>query len=194
MIGVIVEGIGEIETIKSYLERVNSDLPVITRPSFADMQPKANPRVIATAAKTAVNYLVKRGATRIIVLIDLEDRSCPVKFASELRLAFVRAHPGLSIVPVIKDHCLENWMIADTVALREMPKRYTRVEKIESFLEKHKCADRCRNPLELLNSCTIKCHYHKTQDPLRIAQKQCLNRIGTWSNSFRHFLSALNQQ
>lgn len=191
MIGVIVEGIGEIEAIKSYLERVRSQNPIITRPIFADMQPKATPRVIATAAKTAVNQLRRRGATKIIVLIDLEDRPCSKDFSTELASAFNKIYPDFRIVPVIKNHCLENWMIADTQALRSLPKRYARIERIEGFLNKHRCADRCREPLDLLNGCSIKTEYHKTQDPPRIAPKQDLDRLATWSESFREFLSTL---
>ena len=193
MIGVIVEGIGEIDAVKSYLERVGHKGKIFTRPSYADMQPKANPRVIATAAKTAVNQLLKRGATKIIVLIDLEDRKSPLAFAEELRQAFEKTHPGVSIVPVVKNFCLENWMIADTEALRSMPKRFSNIEKIDRFLNNHHCADKCNDPITLLNECAIRTEYHKTQDPPRIASRQDLNRLATHSGSFRVFLAELNK-
>ncbi len=194
MIGVIVEGMGELEPIASYLSRVNTSRRIATRPLYADLQPKANPCVIATSAKAAIKQLTRRGVTKIIVLIDLEDRDCPIKFAEELKLAFQRAYSELTIVPVVKHSAIENWMIADIDALKAMPKRFGNIDSVESQLARYRCVDKFRNPIRLLNQIAIKTEYHKTQDPPRIAPKQNIETMLTKSRSFRKFLAEVEHK
>lgn len=187
MIGVVVEGIGEIETVRAYISKIDQSLKVFGRPLYADLQPKANPKVIVAAARNVINQLRRRGATKVVVIIDLEDRPCPVQFANELKEAFCSAHPDLLIAPVVKHHCLENWMIGDPGALRKMQKRFNKFESIENAI-KRGGADMVKDPLKLLDGCAIKTSFHKTMDPPRIAAHQDIDKLSISSRSFKKFL------
>lgn len=193
MIAVVVEGIGEIEAIKFYISKIDKTVSVVGRPYHADLQPKANPRVIATAARPVINQLKKRGVTKILIVIDLEDRPCPLRFAQQLKGAFDEFYDGVEITPVIKHHCFENWMIADPDALRALRKRFKNVEIIEAAIKKNG-ADAVQDPLGLLDRCSIKTEYHKTIDPSRIAAQQDIDRLAVNSRSFKGFVKELGHR
>lgn len=194
MIGVIVEGIGEIPAIRLFLERIDQTKPVLGAPLRADLQPKANPNVIARSAKTAVNQLRSRGANTIVVLIDREDRDCHVQFSSELRATFATCYPGLHFEIVVKNCCFENWLLADPDAFRQMPARFSlRKVNLRTALRAGR-ADELTNPVRLLNTFAIKTEYHKGQDPARIVAHQKLEIVAANSRSFRKFLRAVGHR
>lgn len=193
MIGIILEGIGEIDAVSEYLQRVQTTARLIGRPLRADMQPKANPLVIARSAKTAVNQLVNRGAKKIVILIDLEDNPCVLKMSRDLERAFSSMYQAAEFAVVVKNRCIENWLIADPEALEAMPRRFERVERIRKAVENDR-ADCVSNPSRLLDQCAQGSDYHKTLDPARIAKYQDIQRVALNSRSFRKFLRVVTHR
>ncbi len=186
MIGVIVEGAGEIPAIQKLLDKVQKTRPILGRPLLADLQPKANPRVIARSAKSAVNQLVSRGATKVVVLIDREDHPCSVSFASDLHASFHAMYNSCHFSIVVKNKSIENWLVSDLVALERMPGRFSLTPELRRAVPGR--ADELHNPARLLSACSVRHEYHKGQDPSRIADQMDVLRTAQNSRSFRKFL------
>ncbi len=87
-VGVIVEGSGEVPAFKCLLPKIQTPFELLEQPLRADMQPKATPAQVATSAKAAVIYFLRRNVELIVVLIDNEDHPNPPEFAAQLKAAF----------------------------------------------------------------------------------------------------------
>lgn len=191
IIGVIVEGAGEIDAIEQILIKIQSNHDIKKTPLRADLQPKATPRVIARSARSQVMLWEKRGADCIVILIDREDHDCPVDFAKNLHAAFndMYSNTGIEFRIVIKDKKIENWLIADIEALRKIPGRFEISLKFErSILGK---ADNIGDAVSLINTATGKKRYHKGEDPTLICRHQDPLRASKNSRSYRKFLREL---
>lgn len=186
MIGIVVEGLGEIEAIHNLLNKVQKTTPLICKPLRADLQPKANALVIARSARTAINQLTRRGATKIVILIDGEDHPCVVSFANSLRQGFRNQYPQQNLSIVVKNRTIENWLIADVSAIEKLPARFTVKAELRNAIQHQ--ADEIANAERLLNRCALKYGYHKGDDPRRIAAHIDIAAAAAKSRSFRKFL------
>ncbi|WP_186031702.1 DUF4276 family protein [Burkholderia gladioli] len=191
IIGVIVEGAGEIDAIEQILIKIKSDFDIRKTPLRADLQPKANPRVIARSARSQVMLWKKRGVDCIVILIDREDHDCPVEFAKDLRIAFDDMYSGMEVEfrIVIKDKKIENWLVADTEALKKIPGRFEVSQKFERTVLGR--ADGIGDAAALINTATGKKRYHKGEDPALICRHQDPLRASKNSRSYRKFLREL---
>lgn len=185
----IVEGEGEIFALEKLVSRVKLTNSIIQRPLRADLQPKATSEVIARSAARQVQLCVSRGVNRVVVLIDRENSPCPVAFCKEIEDAFnkIYAKCGLDFRVVVKDRMIENWLISDVSALRQMSARFQVTQAFERAVSPDK-ADTVESPVQLLNSIAKKIQYRKGSDPLAICERQDPLRVAGNSRSFRKFL------
>lgn len=193
-IGVIVDGAGEIGALEELIKKVDTTAQIFGRPLLADLQPKATPAVIARSARERIRYLASKGVDRVVVLIDREDHECPVKMAEELDQSFetLYSHLDIEICVVVKDFCVENWLIADVVALRGMSARFDVPNGFERIA---KNADSVKNPVRVLNSiCKKRDGYDKGNDPTAICRKVEPLRLAAGSRSFRKFLRSVDSK
>jgi len=186
MIGVIVEGLGEINAIQHLLTKIDKTTGLMCRPLRADLQPKANSRVIARSAKGAINQLVSRGVKKVVVLIDREDHPCAVSFASDLSEALHDLCCSCQFAVVVKNNSIVNWVLADLNALISMTSRFSVTEDVRRAVSNR--ADELPNPVRMLDKCAVKFDYHKGQDPAKIAAKMDLIVASKNSRSFRKFM------
>lgn len=191
-IGIIVEGNGEVPAFKRLIPKIHSDSEVLCQPVRADLQPKSTPAQVATSAKAAVTYLLGRGVDLVVVLIDRETNPSAPGFAAVLKTAFANRYPHVSFEIVVKDSCVENWLIADTDALRAQPKRFQLSTGVINQVVPNK-ADNI-DAQKLLNRIAVKFEYDKGSDPARIATHQDPRKAAENSRSFRRFLRVLGDQ
>jgi hypothetical protein len=185
-IGIIVEGNGEVPAFKHLIPKLSCTSEILGQPVRADMQPKGTPAQVATSAKAAVAYFKGRQVDVVLVLIDKEDHPSAPGLAATLRAAFDARYPGVAFEVVVKNSCIENWLVADLDALRAQPKRF-RVTNAEVRKIMPNKADSI-DAQNLLNKMAIKFEYDKGADPARIAANQDPRRAAAHSRSFRRFL------
>lgn len=153
-----------------------------------NLHPKAAMGKIVLAASKKLDILRGKGAQRCILALDHEDRQeCPAAFSRNLQQHFHdKSHEDVFVV--VKNWCLENWIIADTAALAAMQGRFEtkEVARIEKAIAPDK-ADGI-NALELLNKASLKTRYHKGNDPARIMQHYDVLRAADNSRSLRRLL------
>lgn len=188
-VGIVIEGIGEIPAFKFLIPKINSPFNILHQAVRADLQPKAKPNQVAASAKNAITYLIRKDVKLIIILIDKEDNDSASAFAQQLESSFNKIYKNVAIKVVVKDSCIENWLIADIDALRAQPKRFIKIQSIEDLIIPNKSDS--VNAQDLFNRITNKHNYDKGSDPARIARHQDPDRIASNSRSFRRFLRVL---
>ncbi len=188
-VGVIVEGSGEVPAFKCLLPKIQTPFELLEQPLRADMQPKATPTQVAASAKAAVSYFIRRNVDLIIILIDNEDHQNPPKFAALLNAAFSNRYPNLIFEVVVKNTCIENWLIADIDAIKAQPKRFRLTDAVIRQISPNK-SDHV-DAQSLLSKIAIKFDYEKGNDPTRITRLQDPIRVASNSRSFRRFLRVL---
>lgn len=190
-IGVIVEGLGEVEAFRLLLPKIQTANEVICTPLRADLQPKANSNVIARSASSAVKLFRSRKVDLIIVLIDREDHPNLPIFAMEIKNSLAKMYGG-SFEVIVKDRQIENWLIADIQALKDSPKRFKITSAFEKAVTPNK-ADTIKSPHHLLEGICIKKSYNKGLDPKIIMAKQRPEYIAKHSRSFRRLLRIIGE-
>lgn len=190
--GFIVEGLGEIEPFGSLFSRIRLEClhELITRPIRADLQPKATIKVIAKSAESAINYLIKNGAQKIIILIDSEGFSCPLELSKQLNTELANRHNGAEFCTVVKNRSIENWLISDPIALLQSPARFDSAI-VQSNRFNQSSVDDINDPIALINKAALRRAYHKTQDPKIIMSSLCPKRASKKSRSFRKLLKEI---
>lgn len=188
-VGVIVEGSGEVPAFKCLLPKIRTPFELLEQPLRADMQPKATPTQVAASAKAAVTYFVRRNVDLIVVLIDNEDHPNPPGFAAQLKTAFSARYPNVAFEVVVKNTCIENWLIADIDAIKAQPKRFRLTDAVIKQVTPNK-SDHV-DAQSLFSKIAIKFDYDKGNDPTRITRLQDPIRIASNSRSFRRFLRVL---
>lgn len=160
------------------------------------MQPHANPARIGLAASKKFPILLDRGADLIVILIDKENRQdCTVELVRSIereaseRLA--KLDPEARVQVVLKISCLENWLVADPEALRNLTGLFERIERVERQVENR--ADSL-NALELLKSCSRQKSYDKPRGAVAICKKLDPQRAAANSRSFRKLLKTLGSR
>lgn len=189
-IGIVDDGQASSQALYEMLRRSIASGSLL-RPLYADMQPRAKPGQIVRAASPKIKILQQRGATKILLTIDLEDDSqCPTAFSKAIKDA-LKAQNMPDVEVVIKKYCFENWLIADLDALESLPGTFRLTDRIKGRI-KASGADAERKPLDLLNAVRLgDRRYHKATDGMSIAKNFDALRAATNSRSFRRFLRVL---
>ncbi len=191
-IGIIVDGDAESQALFNLTQNISISGVQILRPIYTDIQPKASAEQIAKKALDRINFLLSKGADRIIVLIDREDaQDCPTDLKNGLECGFVKIGCG-EISVVIKNRKFENWLVSDLDALRQMPRRFSLSKAFQNAINPNK-ADQIVDAEHLLNTIVTSRgpQYHKRKDAQNITAKQNPLRIACNSRSFRRFLHLL---
>jgi hypothetical protein len=184
-----VEGTGEVPTLSKIIQKLQTKNAILGRPLRADLQPKATPAQVAASAKNAIAYFCRRNVDLVVVLIDREDNANAPTFSAALRQAFQSLYPRITIEVVVKDSCVENWLIADPDALKLQKKRFNITPAFVNRVIPNK-AD-LQNAHAMLNDAAIKFNYDKGSDPQKITQLQDPHRVASNSRSFRRFLRVI---
>ncbi|WP_341905975.1 DUF4276 family protein [Polaromonas sp. YR568] len=188
-IGIVVEGNGEVPAFKQLIPKLTSPNGILGQPLRADLQPKATPAQVAASAKAAIGYFCRRNVDLIVVLIDLEDNPSASTFSKNLQAAFTKLYPHIAVEVVVKNSCVENWLIADVDALRKQPKRFA----VTPALVRSVCPDKADSldAQTLLNKAALKFEYDKGADPQKIMSHQNPLEVAQHSRSFRRFLRVI---
>ncbi len=192
-IGLLVDGRAEFEGLPHLLPRIASPHQILA-PLFCDIQPFANPAQIALAASKKFPILLSRGAESIVVLFDKETRpDCTVELVRtverEARKRLADHSDSATLHVVLKVSTLENWLVSDPEALRDLSGMFQDIDRIAKQVAPHR-ADAV-NALGLLKQCCRLKHYDKVRGSIEICKKIEPDRAAGNSRSFRKLLKTL---
>ena len=189
-VGIIVDGDAESQALRLLTRRLMIQGTNIMDPVYANMQPKATAKQIARAAKATADILLVRGAERLIILIDREDRQeCCSSLAAALQHGFETL--GLAVDVVIKNKQFENWLVADPAVFLRLKRLFKASTKISKQVLPDR-ADLITDPVALLDALRRDVPYHKRKDAAVIAEAMDEMAAASNSRSFRRFLRLLN--
>lgn len=189
-IGLIVEGDSEYHALPNLLPRVASPHTILRQPLRCPVDPKSSPAQIAHVAATkSFPILIAKGVDLIVLLIDKENRpECTIELVQEIeREGRSRLTESVDLCVVLKVTKLENWLVADPQALREL-KLFENVERIEKQVAGR--ADAV-DALALLKSCSGRRSYDKKKGAIEICKKLDPERARKNSRSFQKLLKTL---
>lgn len=161
-------------------------------PVLLKVQPDGPPAKIARECKRVFRLLEEKRVTKVVVVLDREQRQESSGELAQAIDAAIRSTCGFSfeLFVVMKDRAFENWVLADLEALRSQRSRFEVSASLERAVAPNR-ADRT-DALDLLKHATRGgASYDKRQDSKRTLQKADILRIASNSRSFRHFLHAL---
>jgi len=190
-IGLIVEGDAEYHALPNLLPRVASPHTILRQPLRCPVQPLSPPALIAHVAATkSFPILIAKGVDLIVLLIDKETRpDCTIELVQEIeREARSRLDKKVDLRVVLKVTKLENWLIADPQALRDLPGLFKDVERIEKQVAGRADAVDAHG---LLKTCSRKPSYDKKTGAIEICKKLDPERARQNSRSFRKLLKTL---
>ena len=193
-IGILVDGQGEYYALPHLLPRLGSPNKIL-RPLVTDIQPLARqPAQIAYAASKRFSILLNQGADLILLLIDKETRQeCTgplvLEIEREARKHLTRLSKTVDVRVVLKVTKLENWLVADPQALRDLPGLFEHVERIERQVAPGR-ADAV-DAHALLKTCWRKGGYDKKAGAIEVCKKLDPERARRNSRSFRKLLKTL---
>lgn len=187
-VGIIVDGQSEVSALpklKPQLEQASGN--TIIGPIRAQIHPKASVVVIARVAVESIAILrAQRGAEKIVVLIDREDRqACPGDFAKRV-LERILPSVAIPVDIVIKDRKFENWLVADVDAMLDMSARFSLSRGAVNSIRPNKADN--TDAEALIRAAAIRGSYHKVKDAGRILGQADVSNMATNSRSFRKFL------
>jgi hypothetical protein len=186
-IGIIVDGVSEFASLPELYPGLSSaGSHQLLKPVRADIQPKAPLPVIVKRCRPKIDQFLARGADRVVVLLDREDRDeCAGDLASSLVSMLSTA--GVSNVDVVvKDRMFENWLLGDLDALRASPNRFQVSRSTERAVQPDK-ADRVE-AMALLKRCAKGPVYDKVRDSKIVLRSAQPDQIAMHSRSFRRFM------
>lgn len=187
-IGLLVEGEAEFHALPELLPRLVTRHKVLN-PLLCPMQPTATPAQIAHVAAKRFPILLSRGVGLIVLLIDKETRpECSGELAQQIEREAQGRLKVANVRVVLKVTKLENWLVADPQALRELPGLFKDVERIEKQVAGR--ADTV-DAHTLLKTCSRKPSYDKKVGAIEICKKLDPERARKNSRSFRKLLKTL---
>ena len=193
-IGILVEGEGEFHGFPHLILRLSSQHTILPRPWFYNkIQPQDTPAQIAYSASKKFSILLAKGVTLIVIVIDKESRSeCTGELAAaiekEAKKRLASFTDSADVRVVLKVTKLENWLVADPQALRELKGLFENVERIEKQVTGR--ADSV-DAHALLKTCSRKQSYDKKAGAIEICKKLDPERARRNSRSFRKLLKTL---
>ena len=193
-IGLIVDGLGEVAALPLLYARIRSPHELLRPIHERRLQPLATPERIAFVAARRCQVLVDDGVELIVVLLDRETRDeCPGAFASRLQSLIVRqlGIPSVSVAVVLKNRCLENWLVADIACLSSSPRLFADRSRVEQAVPAGN-ADGIDDALDILHrACGPRGRYGKVEGAKAICTHLDPGRAARNSRSFRRFLRVL---
>jgi Domain of unknown function (DUF4276) len=191
-IGLLVDGHAELAGLPGLFPRIKTPHQLL-KPLRCDIQPFATPAQMALVASKQFPILLRRKVDKIVLLIDKETRAeCTVELVRAIeraaRARLANLSPGVDLHVVLKVSMLENWLIADPQALRELPKLIENPERIAKQVSGGR-ADAV-DALALLKACWGK-GFKKPECAVAICQKIEPTRAAENSRSFRKLLKTL---
>jgi hypothetical protein len=188
-IGLLVEGDAEYHALPNLLPRLSSP-HVILNPLLCPMQPLDTPAQIAHVAAKRLPILLAKGVDLVVLLIDKEKRTeCSGELAQQIEREARSRFGAADVRVVLKVTKLENWLVADPEALRDLPGLFEQVERIEKRVVPGR-ADTV-DALGLLKTCSGKRAYDKKKGAVEICKKLDPERARQNSRSFRKLLKTL---
>lgn len=191
-IGVIVDGMAEYRSLGSIIEKISASSRIIQQPIYCDIQPYSTTGIIVRTVLKRLPILLNKGANRVVVLVDLENRrECPGDFALEIKRNILEElevqGKSIQIDVVIKNRKYENWLIADLRTLRSFRRRFRIGIGIQRAISPNK-ADNVDAEKLLKQSVIPSQTFHKVRDAKTIMGRANPHRIAANSRSFRRFL------
>jgi hypothetical protein len=166
---------------------------VVHRPLYCDIQPYCNhlPQQALKIVTTA-QILIDKGATSLVIVVDKEDRAgCNSFHAANLshsvaqQLAY-KGQQHIGVHTVLKVTSFENWLLADTEALKSLDDMFIKVGNFEREVGRNR-ADQI-DALAVLNRHTIDGKFHKKNGAVAICKRMDPIRAAKNSRSLRRFL------
>jgi hypothetical protein len=194
-IGLIVDGLGEVQALRHVLRRIQSPQEILITPLKAEIQPKARLTQITHAATEACEILARKRVDLAVVLMDLEDRSeCPGAVAQQIQTLITervtRIGLGMEVAVVLKVRQLENWLVSDLQCLRATPRLFPEVQRTTRSVPAGN-ADGVDGLSILKHAAGRRRAYDKVQDAIAICEHLDPGRAALNSRSFRRFLRVL---
>ena len=188
-IGLLVEGEGEYYGFPHLLSRLSSQHTILQPLRYDKLQPFAKPAQIAYVASKKFPILLYKGVSLIVVVIDKETRpECTGLLVQEIEREARKLSKGVEVRVVLKVTKLENWLVADPQALRDLRGLFENVERIEKKVVPER-ADTV-DAYELLKT-SCKRSYDKKTGAIEICKKLDPERARQNSRSFRKLLKTL---
>lgn len=188
--GIIVEGDSEFNALPPLLDRLRSDCGITSiKIMKANIAPEAPIETVAAQFADRVMQQVRRGAERLILLLDREQQEACCGELSRRIAEAVERRTDIPVTVVIKNRCFENWVIADLDAISAQPARFLLTRGVRNKVEPNK-ADGA-DALALLNRISRGPAYSKVRDSRRTLQLADPLRLANNSRSFRRFLRTL---
>lgn len=185
-IGILVDGQGEYYAFPHLLPRIASPNEIV-KTLFSPIQPFASPAQIAHVASKKFGAF--QNVDLILLLIDKETRQeCAGLFVQEIEREAQKRSEGMDVRVVLKVTKLENWLVADPQALRDLRGLFENVERIEKKVVPGR-ADTVDAYDLLKTSC--KRSYDKKTGAIEICKKLDPERARQNSRSFRKLLKTL---
>lgn len=187
-IGVLTEGRGEVPALPRLYAQLRTAGHQLLNPLFVDVPPMASPALIANRAKARVNSVLARDADRAILILDREtDPTDPVTRATEICRALGNLCHG-DVVVVMKDRCVENWLIADPAAFSSQSALFPKHQKVQYPKGRADSQDAIR----LIKAALGSTSYDKVQHPARIFAQSDVSTMRVNSLSFDRFVAAIS--
>jgi Domain of unknown function (DUF4276) len=188
-IGIIVDGQAEYRSLQRMLPRIDTNNDFI-KILYADVQPRARTAKVVLAALPAIRVLGRKGARRILLLLDHDNRPvCIARWRTELEDALVtpcRINGVVEVSVVLKAEMYENWLVSDPRAIKSMPQRFSLSDAHERQISPDR-ADRV-DATRILKATAQGAEYHKINDAVRIMSRFDPLIGARNSRSFRCFL------
>lgn len=190
-IGFLTEGRGEVPALPKLFAELKSmaSIPVqYLHPVFVDVSPDAPAKLIARGVKPRLDALVGRGANKLVLVLDRESvKISAAKRAAEISTALTQ-HCTHNVCVIIKDRCIENWLIADPQAYRKQRALFPNAARIRYPSGR---ADN-QDAEALIKAAIVNGNYDKMRHPEKILSKSSPAVMALNSKSFAQFVSVVS--
>lgn len=188
-VGLIVDGQAEFRSLEKINGRIETSNEIL-KPLYADIQPYSRANLIARRVKPVIRTFARKGVSKVVILIDLEEWSeCASDRAEEVEEAVrpVAEEAGVRHCSVvIKNSMYENWLVSDIDNILNLRSRFILSDRAKRQISRNK-ADQC-NAVQILKAAAVRKDYSKVNDAIRIMNGLDPYSAAQNSRSFRRFL------
>lgn len=186
-VGILTEGRGEVPALPKLYGQLRALGHQLLNPVFVDVPPLAPAALVANRARARVNMMLARDADRAILILDREGSlQDPVVRAQEI-VSALKPMCGGDVRVVIKDRCIENWLIADSAAFSAQPMLFPRHDKIRYAAGRADAQDATK----LIKMALHTSSYEKMQHPAKILAHSKIVSMRSNSASFERLIQAI---
>ena len=194
-VGLVVDGQAEFRSLKLIYDRIKTNNQFFG-PLYADIQPNSKPGKIAAAAMPSIQVLARKGASRVLIILDHENRNeCVPYWKTQLEEVICEKSAGLGIeqlMVILKVEMYENWLLSDPSAMKKKKARFDLSAGDEKKINKRN-ADNL-DALGVIKKSTIGSSYSKIDDAVGIMSHFDPYKAAVNSRSFRRFLRLMGCQ